>query len=97
MIRKEKIYDCTFFNSEYLDDNDSRKINLQYFMLCNEEKGSYGIEILKKEKNSLEIETIEINKVEDYCNNIQKVKDVIIKLGNNKVTPLVLNEILDEI
>ncbi len=97
MIRKDKMYDCTFVNSEYLDDNDSRKINLQYFILCNEEKGSYGIEILKKEKNSLGNEEIEINKVEDYCNNIQTVKDVIIKLGNNKVTPLVLNEILDEI
>lgn len=97
MLKKEKVYDCSFNNCEYLNAEEHREINLEYYLLFNEEKDVFGIEVLKKEINSLGLESIETEIIPDYNEDQEITKRVISILGENKVTPIVLNEILQEI
>lgn len=97
MFKKEKIYDCAFTNCEYLQDDETRQINLEYYLLTNEYSNEFGIEILKKEVDMNGIENIETAIVQNYNNDINYTKQVIGILGDNKVTPVTLSEVLQEI
>lgn len=97
MLKKEKIYDCTFTNCEYLNENDTREINLEYYLLTNEKTDLFGIEVLKREKDMYGLENIETEIVADYDEDINRMKKLIGLLGENKVTPISLNEVLQEI
>lgn len=96
MLKKHKLYDCSFVNSEYLNE-EQREINLEYYLLVNEEKNVFGIEVLKREINSFGLENIETEIVDNYDENESVTKRVIGILGENRVTPITLNEVLQEI
>ncbi len=97
MLKKEKIYDCTFTNCEYLKENDTREINLEYYLLSNEQTDLFGIEVLKRERDTFGLENIETEIVQDYNEDINQTKKIIGILGENKVTPIALSEVLQEI
>ena len=96
MLKKHKLYDCSFINAEYIN-SEKRQINLEYYLLVNEEKNVFGIEVLKREVNSLGVENIETEIVDNYNENESVTKRVIGILGENRVTPVTLTEVLQEI
>lgn len=97
MHKKEKVYECSFTNTEYIQNSEQREIYLEYYLLFNEEKNIFGIEVLKKEINSQGLENIETEFVTEYNEDINVAKKVIGILGENRVTPVTLNEVLLEI
>lgn len=96
-MKKNKLYNCEFTNYDYLKENESRIINLEYYSILNEEKELYGIEICKKEKSNLGNENIEKNIVIDYTNDKEKIDNLIKCLFENKVTPILLQDIIRDI
>lgn len=96
-MKKQKVYNYEFTNYEYLREGENREINLEYYLLLNEEKNLYGVEVLKKEKSNFGMENIERNSIINYTNDIDKINNVINILSDNKVTPVGLYDVIDSI
>lgn len=95
-MKKKKIFNCEFTNYECLKEGENKDINLEYYMLLNEDKGLYGIEIQKKEKSNLNSEeVIESNSVLNYTSDADKMTNIINKLGEAKVTPVTLFDVME--
>ena len=89
------------------DDLQEAKINhrveLEYYQtkndinnILNEDDTKYGIEILKKEYEKDRI-YIESNNIKNVCDSSKKVIEIINVLKKNKVTPVGLQDVLDDL
>jgi len=96
-LKKNKLYFCEFTNYDYIKEEESKDIMLEYYSILNEEKELYGIEICKKEKSNLGIENIEKNVVINYTRDKEEVERIIKCMFENKVTPISLQDILRDI
>lgn len=96
-MKRKKLYNCELTNYDYLNEQECKVINLEYYSILNEEKELYGIEIYKKERSNLGIEKIEKNVVANYTNDEEKINDLIKIMYENKVTPVSLQEIIRDI
>jgi len=97
----------TYYGGTFLDEKDlaetrsNHKIELEYYTTkaygeVNEESETYGVEIVKKEYEGTEVK-IELNYHENICNNINKINEVIEILKRCKVTPMGLDDVIEEI
>ena len=94
----------TYYGMTYFDENDLKETNanhrveLEYYSTRSntDDKIEYGIEILKKEYIS-DIITEESNNVESISNSSDKVIEIINTLKKYKVTPIGLNDVLEDL
>ena len=97
-------YGATFLEREDLKEtNINHRIELEYYTTKNhinrntkEESVNYGIEIIKKEYKDDKIDT-ETNNREYISNNAEKVIEIIETLKRHTVTPIGLNDVLDDL
>ncbi len=89
----------TFLEKKDLaETNIKNKVQLEYYTIkqTNEKKDVYGIEVIKKEFRSNGIDT-EISSINDISDSSKKVIDIINTLKLNKVTPIGLNDVLEDL
>lgn len=94
----------TCYGMTYFDENDlketniNHKIELEYYRTVNniQDEFNYGIEIRKKEYKNNNF-TIESSYVENISNNSSKVIEIINTLKKHKVTPVGLNDVLEDL
>ena len=104
MYNSKAYYGATFLEEEDLKEtNINHKIELEYYTTRNhtnenvkEESVNYGIEIIKKEYKNDKVNT-EKNNREYISNNAEKVIEIIETLKRHKVTPIGLNDVLDDL
>ena len=99
----KKFYAGVVLNKDELTNSDSNHIELEYYKILRTNKGSftkksnlYGIEIVKKEylgKRKWQFE----NNIYDLTNDETIVDKLLDILKTNKVTPITLNDVVDEI
>ena len=97
-------YGATFLEGEDLkESNINHKIELEYYTTKNytnketkEEETTYGIEIIKKEYKNNKIDT-ESNSKEYISNSSEKIIEIIDTLKRYKVTPIGLNDVLEDL
>ena len=97
-------YGATFLEEEDLKEtNINHKIELEYYTTKNytnenikEESVNYGIEIIKKEYKDDKIDT-ETNNRQYISNNAEKIIEIIETLKRHKVTPIGLNDVLEDL
>lgn len=94
----KKLYGKTTIDSSDSDElNKEYEMELEYYQLENStSKHQYGIEIIKKEKikNQLNIEKKMINNI---CNKEQETTKLLELLMINKVTPISVDDILQDL
>ena len=94
----KKLYGKTTIDSSDSDElNKEYKMELEYYQLENStSKHQYGIEIIQKEKikNQLNIEKKMINNI---CNKEQETTKLLELLMINKVTPISVDDILQDL
>ena len=96
----------TYYGGTFLDYKDlaesrvRNKVELEYYTTracskLNEDGETYGIEIVKKEydKDCIKVES---GRHEKICNNLDKITEIIEVLKRCKVTPIGLNDVIDE-
>ena len=94
----------TYYGETFLEKNDlaetniENKIRLEYYTTkrTKEEKDVYGIEVVKKEFRPNEMNT-EIKIKDSVTNNSQKIIEIIETLRKYKVTPIGLNDVLEDL
>ena len=87
----------TFLEEEDLKEtNIKHKIQLEYYTFKETKENKYGIEIIKKEYKENKIDE-ESNSMQFITNNSQKVIDIINTLKEYKVTPIGLNDVLEDL
>ena len=94
----------TYYGMTYFDENDlketktNHRVELEYYTTKRntQEKIEYGIEILKKEYIN-DIITEESNNIESISNNSDKVIEIINTLKKYKVTPIGLDDVLEDL
>ena len=94
----------TYHGKTFLEDEDlietniKNKIQLEYYTFkeIKEDKEAYGIKVIKKEYdiNGINTETSSRN---DISYSSQKVIKIINTLKENKVTPIGLNDVLEDL
>ena len=94
-------YGGTFLEEEDLkESNIKHRIELEYYTTANketnDEKHGYGIEIIKKEYKNNRIDT-ESNSKECISNSSEKIIEIIDTLKKYKVTPIGLNDVLEDL
>ena len=96
-------YGGTFLNDEDLAESTLKhKIELEYYTIktynneVNEEAKRYGIGIVKKEYEEENVK-IESNNHNNISNNIYIVNELIDTLKRGKVTPIGLDDIMDDL
>ena len=102
MQHSRAYYGGTFLETEDLQEtNINNKIELEYYATKdynNEEdkKTTYGIEIIKKEYKNNQIDT-ESSNIQNVSKNREKVIEIIDTLRKYKVTPIGLNDVLEDL
>ena len=94
----------TCYGMAYFDENDlketqiNHRVELEYYKTNKYEENDfkYGIEICKKEYIDDNI-SVETNKIENITNNSDKVIEIISTLKKYKVTPIGLNDVLEDL
>jgi len=105
--RKEKIklkgsriyYGGTSFERKELADTEiNHRIELEYYKVKNEynKQAVYGIEVVKREYK-IEGVNMEVNNVIGVSDSINRVEEIIDKLKKHKVTPVCLNDVVEDI
>ena len=108
--RGKKVQDCrTYYGGTFLGEDDLKesnikhRIELEYYTTKNyisevkeNEETSYGIEIIKKEYIDNEI-GIETGIKKQVSNNARKVIEIIDTLKKYKVTPIGLDDVLEDL
>lgn len=95
------IIEKEFYGEASLDETDSLEIQdpikLKYYKIKNrrleEEKCSYGIEIVKEQRNHLEVKK-ESEEIGSIYKDEKQLIEVLEKLRENKVTPIELKDII---
>ena len=99
-MEKLKTYHGEIFleKDDLVETDIKNKIQLEYYTIkeANDKENNYGIEIIKTEykKNGT---YQEINIRNDICDNSQKIIEIINSLKKHKVTPIGLNDVLDDL
>lgn len=104
MQNSRTYYGGTFLEKEDLrETNINHRIELEYYTTKNhtnketkDEKATYGIEIVKKEYIGNKVDT-ESSRKEHISNNADKVIEIIDTLKRYKVTPIGLNDVLEDL
>ena len=99
MIDFKTCYGMTYFDDYDLKDTQiNHRVELEYYRTnkCKEDSFQYGIEICKKEYINDDI-TVETNKIENVTNSSDKVIEIINTLKKYKVTPIGLNDVLEDL
>ena len=94
----------TCYGMTYFDENDlketeiNHRIELEYYKTNRvaEDNCKYGIEIRKKEYKNDAI-TVETNIIENISSSSNKVIEIINTLKRYKVTPVGLNDVLEDL
>lgn len=94
----------TCYGMTYFDENDlkettiNHRVELEYYKTKKDTKDDfkYGIEIRKKEYINDNV-TIESNNIENISNSSDKVIEIINTLKKYKVTPVGLNDVLEDL
>lgn len=94
----------TCYGMTYFDENDlketkiNHRVELEYYTTKKNTKDDfkYGIEIRKKEYINDSI-TEESNNIENISNSSDKVIEIISTLKKYKVTPVGLNDVLEDL
>ena len=97
-------YHKTCYGMAYFDENDlketkiNHRIKLEYYKTdrVSEDECEYGIEIQKKEYINDSI-IIESNNMDNISNSSDKVIEIINTLKKYKVTPIGLNDVLEDL
>ena len=93
-------YGGTFLGKEELtESNINHEIELEYYTIKDikdNTKANYGIEIIKKEYKESGID-IEKSNIENVSYNKSKVVEIIDTLKKYKVTPIGLNDVLEDL
>ncbi len=97
-------YHKTCYGMAYFDENDlketkiNHRIKLEYYKTdrVSEDECEYGIEIQKKEYINDNI-IIESNNMDNISNSSDKVIEIINTLKKYKVTPIGLNDVLEDL
>lgn len=99
----KKFYAGVVLNKDELTNSDSNHIELEYYKILRTNRESitrksnlYGIEIVKKEYLGKR-KTKEKNNIYNLTNDETVVDKLLDILKTNKVTPIALNDIVDEI
>ena len=99
MIDFKTCYGMTYFDEDDLKETQiNHRVELEYYRTnkCIEDDFKYGIEICKKEYIDDNI-TVETNKIENITNSSDKVIEIINTLKKYKVTPVGLNDVLEDL
>ena len=99
MIDFKTCYGMTCFDENDLKETEiNHRVELEYYRTnkCEEDNFKYGIEICKKEYINDDI-TVETNKIENITNSSDKVIEIINTLKKYKVTPVGLNDVLEDL
>ena len=99
MQHSRTYYGETFLEKKDLTEtNIKNKVQLEYYTIkqTNQKKDVYGIEVIKKEFKSNGIDT-EICSRNEISNNSRKVIEIINTLKKYKVTPIGLNDVLEDL
>ena len=99
MIDFKTCYGMTYFDENDLKETQiNHRVELEYYRTnkCTEDDFEYGIEICKKEYIDDNI-TVETNKIENITNSSDKVIEIINTLKKYKVTPVGLNDVLEDL
>ena len=99
MIDFKTCYGMTYFDENDLKETQiNHRVELEYYRtnICAEDNFEYGIEICKKEyiNNNVKVET---NKIENITSSSDKVIEIINTLKKYKVTPVGLNDVLEDL
>lgn len=99
----------TYYGGIFLNEKDLRessinhKVELEYYETKKYKKNkikdntaTYGIQVLKKEHDN-NIFNIETNTIDDISSNSNKIIEIINTLKKYKVTPIGLNDVLDDL
>jgi len=97
-------YGMTYIeNSEIPNGNINHRIELEYykikksrFKLLGKPSKKYGIEIQKREYKNNNF-NVESNSVNNISRNKEKIIEIIDTLKTHKVTPIELNDVLDDL
>ena len=99
MIDFKTCYGMTYFDENDLKETQiNHRVELEYYKTNKYEENDfkYGIEICKKEYINDNI-TVESNKIENITNSSDKVIEIINTLKKFKVTPVGLNDVLEDL
>ena len=104
MHNSKAYYGGTFLGKEELKEaNIKHRIELEYYTIKNyinkdtqDEFATYGIEIVKKEYKEEKV-NMESSNREYISNNADKVIEIIETLKRHKVTPIGLNDVLEDL
>ena len=94
-----KFYADVILNKEELKESDSNRIELEYYKIAKnvkKDQRTYGIEIVKTEYfNNKKIK--ESENIYNVTNNEDVINNLLSILKENQVTPIGLNDVVDEI
>lgn len=101
----KKFYGCTFFNEEDMKEAGIEgKVELNYYKIqsdnantLNEDKGLYGIEVVKKQYGINDRIYEEVQSVKDITKNEGCVNKMLETLKEYKVTPVGLENVIDDL
>lgn len=104
MKSSKTCYGMTYLkNNETAEENTNHRIELEYYKVkksrfnrLGKNYNKYGIEIQKREYKNHNI-NVESNSVENITNNKEKVIEIINTLKKYKVTPIGLNDVLEDL
>lgn len=99
MQHSRTYYGEAYFGKEDLEEaNIEHKVQLEYYTIkgTKDKKDTYGIEIIKREYKTNGID-IEASSRSFISNNSQKVIEIINTLKEHKVTPIGLNDVLEDL
>ena len=99
MIDFKTCYGMTYFDENDLKETQiNHRVELEYYKTNKYEENDfkYGIEICKKEYIDDNI-SVETNKIENITNSSDKVIEIINTLKKFKVTPVGLNDVLEDL
>ena len=99
MIDFKTCYGMTYFDENDLKETQiNHRVELEYYKTNKYEENDfkYGIEICKKEYIDDNI-SVETNKIENITNSSDKVIEIINTLKKYKVTPVGLNDVLEDL
>lgn len=99
MVNSKTCYGMTYFDENDLKGTKiNHRVELEYYKIDRvaEDDCKYGIEIQKKEyiKDGIKIES---NNIENISNSSDKVIEIINTLKKYKVTPVGLNDVLEDL
>ena len=99
MVNSKTCYGMTYFDENDLKETKiNHRVELEYYKIDKvaEDDCKYGIEIQKKEyiNDSIKVES---NNIENISNSSDKVIEIINTLKKYKVTPVGLNDVLEDL